>query len=133
MNIKLLYFLPLLLMMSFTFCSCNASNGDSSQPPIKVVNIDQAKKMIETQPNLIVIDVRTPEEAAEGKIANALVIDVRNSNFEKEVSKLDKSKDYLVYCRSGARSSKATSIMKNLGFTSVANMEVGYLSWKQKY
>jgi phage shock protein E len=79
--------------------------------------------------SIIILDVRTPEEFAQGHIAGSINIDVSNSNFIPEVSKLDKTKTYAVYCRSGNRSEVATAEMEKLGFTSLYNMTGGAIDW----
>lgn len=68
-----------------------------------------------------VIDVRTAEEYAEGHLQNALNIDVQSAAFTEEISKLDTSGTYVVYCRSGNRSKAAIETMKSLGFTKLIN------------
>lgn len=69
-----------------------------------------------------VLDVRTAEEFREDHVPSALNLDVLEKSFKNEVSKLDRSKTYAVYCRSGARSSNAKSIMTGLGFKNVINL-----------
>lgn len=64
-----------------------------------------------------VIDVRTPAEYAGGHLEGALNIDVQGMNFAAEVEALDKTADYVIYCRSGNRSGQAISQMQSLGFT----------------
>jgi len=64
-----------------------------------------------------VIDVRTPAEYAGGHLEGALNIDVQGMNFASEVEALDKTADYVIYCRSGNRSGQAISQMQSLGFT----------------
>lgn len=71
---------------------------------------------------ITVIDARTPSEYAEGHVAGALNIDVMGSAFRSEILKLDKSKAYKVYCRSGNRSGQAQTIMQSLGFIDVENL-----------
>jgi rhodanese-related sulfurtransferase len=100
------------------------------QPTIKIVDVEGAKKLIAEHPQLIVIDVRTPEEHAEGALPNALNVDVKNDNFEEEINKYDKSAEYLMHCRSGSRSMLASEIMIKNGFKNVTNMDGGYLAWK---
>ncbi|RYZ69648.1 MAG: rhodanese-like domain-containing protein [Proteobacteria bacterium] len=68
-----------------------------------------------------VIDVRTPEEFSESHVVGAQNIDVQNSSFKEQIQKLDKSKKYVLYCRSGKRSGKAKAEMKALGFKEVEN------------
>lgn len=69
----------------------------------------------------IIIDVRTPGEFAGGHLEGALNIDVQSPDFAAQVSQLDPTKDYFIYCRSGNRSGQAISQMSNMGFTSMIN------------
>lgn len=74
-------------------------------------------------------DVRTPEEYADGHIANAVNIDVLNDNFQAEALKsLPKEKTIALYCRSGRRSKKAATILAQNGYT-VVELNSGYLGW----
>lgn len=72
--------------------------------------------------NFIVLDVRTAEEYSTGHIKNSSNIDFLKSDFKEQVLKLDKTKSYKLYCRSGNRSAKALSLMKSLGFTDIENL-----------
>ncbi len=80
--------------------------------------------------SFIIIDVRTPEEFANEHIENALNLDYYSDKFRDELNKLDKEKTYLIYCRSGNRSGKALSTMKELAFREVYNMLGGIIQWK---
>lgn len=71
---------------------------------------------------LVVLDVRTQGEYNEGHVAGTLLIDFHGSDFKEQVSKLDKTKTYKVYCRSGNRAGQALNLMKSLGFTDVENL-----------
>jgi len=77
-----------------------------------------------------VIDVRTKPEFDNGHIKNAVNIDIYG-NFEVEVSKLDREKTYLVYCRTGSRSRMVLSIMESLGFN-ILHLQDGILEWEDK-
>lgn len=66
-----------------------------------------------------VIDVRTAEETSSGYLEGALLIDINGGQFDSEVAKLDKSANYVVYCRSGNRAGQAVEKMKAAGFTGV--------------
>ena len=80
--------------------------------------------------NAFLLDVRTLEEVEEGIIPNAVHIDIYGGQeFLNELEKLDKSKNYYVYCRSGARSGKACQIMEQMGFENAYNLEGGILQW----
>jgi rhodanese-related sulfurtransferase len=81
--------------------------------------------------NAIILDVRTPEEVEDGYIPNATNIDIYlGQEFINEIEKLDKSKSYYVYCRSGNRSGQACAIMNSLGFESAYNLEGGFIDWE---
>jgi phage shock protein E len=73
----------------------------------------------------IVLDVRTLAEFNAGHVAGSMLIDFREADFEENVKKLDKDKIYYVYCRSGNRSTQATTLMKNLGFKNIYNVKDG--------
>jgi len=80
--------------------------------------------------SFIIIDVRTPEEFANEHIENAVNLDYYSEKFRDELNKLDKEKTYLIYCRSGNRSGKALSMMRELGFREAYNMLGGIIQWK---
>ena len=64
-----------------------------------------------------VIDVRTPEEVAAGHLHGSLHIDIQGSDFASKMNELDKSANYVVYCRSGNRAGAAIEWMTENGFT----------------
>lgn len=96
----------------------------------QTVAIAEFKQRME-KGDAILLDVRTPDEYAEGHLAGSTNLDYENPNFPEELKKLDKSKPYLVYCRSGRRSDAAMQLMKENGFTSVTNLEGGIAGWQQ--
>ena len=69
----------------------------------------------------IIIDVRTPAEYATGHLDGALNIDVQSADFAAQISELDPSQPYFIYCRSGNRSGQAISQMANMGFGLMIN------------
>ena len=78
---------------------------------------------------VITLDVRTPDEFAEGHVEGARLIDFQSGNFENEIAALDKNATYAVYCRSGNRSGQAVKVMQDAGFTNVFNMNGGVIEW----
>ena len=85
---------------------------------------------LQSDTNAVILDVRTEEEVDEGYIPNAVHIDFyMGQGFIEEVEKLDKSKSYYVYCRSGNRSGQACTIMNQLGFNSAYNLMGGFMEW----
>jgi rhodanese-related sulfurtransferase len=84
----------------------------------------------EKDTNTLVIDVRSPEEVADGFIPGTdLFINFFDGNFQDQLQKLDKTKTYIVYCHSGNRSAKAANVMQQLGFTTIYNLQGGISSW----
>lgn len=81
--------------------------------------------------NSFILDVRTEEEVEEGYIPGSKNIDIyKGQGFIEELEKLDKSKNYYVYCRSGNRSGQACAIMNSIGFKNTYNLEGGFMSWE---
>ncbi len=80
--------------------------------------------------NFVIIDVRTPEEYADGHIEEAINFDYYSEAFRDELNKLDKDKTYLIYCRTGKRSRAAADIMQELGFGNGYNMLGGIVQWE---
>jgi rhodanese-related sulfurtransferase len=120
------------LLLILINVNCNFSKDQTTKDgSLTTVNLNtsQAKDIISSDSNLIILDVRTPEEYADGKIANAINIDVEDESFKSKVTQLDKSKSYLVYCKAGSRSANAVSIMHELGFTKIYNLTNGYDDW----
>jgi len=88
-------------------------------------------KKLSEDSNAVILDVRTPEEIEEGIIKGAMHIDIYTGQaFVDELQKLDKSKNYYVYCRSGNRSGQACAIMNSLGFDNAYNLQGGVLEWE---
>jgi rhodanese-related sulfurtransferase len=77
------------------------------------------------------IDVRTPQEFRENRIANAQNMDYRNANFRHQIEQLDKNKPVLIYCQRGVRSRSALEIFKEAGFKTVYDLEGGIVAWLQ--
>lgn len=84
----------------------------------------------ESNADFVILDVRTPEEYATERIAGSVLLDFYADDFEDELDELDKSKTYLVYCRSGNRSSQSMTIMEDLGFIKIYDMGGGINQWK---
>ena len=78
---------------------------------------------------ITVIDVRTPEEVAEGKIIGATNINIFDADFADRIGQYDKSNTYAMVCRSGARSGQACMHMDSIGFENINNVQGGMMSW----
>ena len=109
--------------------SCNAQSSDNA---FKSVEVEEFAKVI-ADTSVIRLDVRTPEEYAEGHIDNAINIDVKNDSLEsKALSTLPKDKTIALYCRSGRRSKNAAKILSAHGYI-VVELNSGYNGWKKSF
>lgn len=97
---------------------------------IQVLSIPQFEKMSSKRKSKI-LDVRTPEEVAEGHLIGSSTVNFLSPNFSKEVQALNKNKTYLLYCRSGTRTRKAADAMQKMGFKHVYMLEGGITAWKE--
>jgi rhodanese-related sulfurtransferase len=98
----------------------------------KDVSASDAKKLIEknlSNKNFHIIDVRTADEFSQGHIENATNIDFYQSDFASKISALDRSSIYLIYCRTGGRSTKALDVFKQYNFKEVYNLIGGYTEY----
>ena len=82
-------------------------------------------------PGFVLLDVRTPKEFGEERIRGAVMVDYKSPSFRDEMAKLDRSKTYLVYCRTGHRTEGAAKVMRELGFKNVSLLADGITGWKK--
>lgn len=115
-----------IVLIALSLFTCK-SQSDS----IHSISVDEAKTMIEGNDQLIIVDARTPEEFADGHLDGAINVDVKADDFTEQILKMSKEESYLVYCRSGKRSTKASNIMADQGFKTLYNMDGGYLAWTE--
>ncbi|RFP65045.1 rhodanese-like domain-containing protein [Hymenobacter lapidiphilus] len=94
--------------------------GAISLATVPVASIDEVKKTLR-QPNVVLLDVRTPEEYATGHLPGAGNVDFRAPDLAAQLQKLDPSKTYVLYCASGNRSNKTAVLMQEKGFKHVVN------------
>jgi rhodanese-related sulfurtransferase len=99
---------------------------------MKNLNVQEFKTAIESNPNAVIIDVRSPEEEIEGKIEKSINLNIMEQSFPAKVMDLDKTKEYYIYCRSGARSASACQFMEKQGFNA-HNLEGGIQAWNAEH
>ncbi|MCC8360704.1 rhodanese-like domain-containing protein [Salinimicrobium sediminilitoris] len=98
---------------------------------MKEINQEEWREKIAEDNDAVILDVRTEQEVEEGYIPGAKVIDIyKGQEFIDEIDKLDKSKNYYVYCRSGSRSGQACTIMDQKGFKNTYNLLGGFSQWE---
>ncbi len=114
--------------------SCTLFASSKGQIKNEIVTLDEksyAEKLKQTKkPQLI--DVRTPEEFASGKIDNATNINILSNDFTSKSKLLDRTKPVFVYCRSGARSLRAAENLAKMGFKKIYNLGGGIIKWNAK-
>lgn len=125
-----------LLFTVFVFLTSISGISQTTEKQTKttgVFNVDvtQFKKLVDSKKGLI-LDVRTPEEWAEGTIANAQKINYYDKDFADKVEHLDKNTPVLIYCKRGGRSSSAAEILKEKGFVKIFNLTGGINAWIDK-
>ncbi len=120
-----------ILSISFLLITLACKNGtptsSTDDSVSEIVDIDLFSKLMMKDHQLI--DVRTPEEFAEGYISNAKNINYRSPDFKSQIISLDKSKPVLVYCKSGGRSAKSAAIFQENGFGKVYDLKGGITAW----
>ncbi len=124
--LKLLFSLALVLHVSCTGGSAFTNENISN------ITVDEAYRLISEKAgraDFVILDIRTPGEYLSGHIEGAVNIDYSSPAFKDDLKKLDRSLEYLVYCRSGNRSARAMPVFSELGFKKVYNMTGGTVEW----
>jgi rhodanese-related sulfurtransferase len=114
------YLLSLIALLSLTL--------SATADEVKHVVSKDAAALI-AKGDIVVLDVRTADEFAEGHIKGAKNIDFLDSNFKAAAAKLDKSKTYLVHCQAGGRSTKSLEPLKELGIKNLIHLDDGFGGW----
>jgi len=83
----------------------------------------------QSNPAFVILDVRTPAEYGQGHIAGAQLLNYKSAQFSAGLDQLDKTKTYLVYCRTGNRSSRALQLMETKGFGKIYHLSAGIMDW----
>ena len=129
----LLVFQPFIVQYSsISGASLNAWGAERPQPfgtilPKDAFDLIQQNK---GNPDFVLIDIRTPEEFMSGYIEGAVNINYHDNDFIEKLDKLDKNKTYLIYCRTGRRSSDTINVMKRLKFNEVYRILGDIVRWK---
>ncbi|MEM8940223.1 MAG: rhodanese-like domain-containing protein [Bacteroidota bacterium] len=116
-------------IMNVALISCDLKTSGNE---VESVSTSQTLEMIKSENNVVVLDVRTPEEYSAGHISTAININIYDEDFANKVGKLDKDKTYIVHCAANVengRSHKSIQIMKDLGFANLMSMEGGFAAW----
>lgn len=127
------------LFFTWVFVACQTQTDSSNDKqaltqqvaPYQDLSVGAFKAKL-SDPEIILMDVRTPEETADGKIEGAMELDFRSPDFAQKLDELDKEKTYLIYCRSGNRSGQACDMMAKKGFKKLYNLDGGFMAWSSE-
>jgi thioredoxin len=119
--------LIILSVATMVFTSCTSGQTQNSSTNLSATEFAAKIKELPSSP---IVDVRTPEEFSKGHLQNAKNYDWNGSDFQQQVSSLDKSQPVFVYCLSGGRSSSAASQMRADGFSQVYELNGGIMKWR---
>ena len=117
-----------ILLFTLTLFS---SGVEAKNTKYKNVNTAAFKRQI-AKTQIVLIDLRTPEEYETEHLENAKMIDFKSEDFEEEITKLPKDIPLCIYCRSGHRSGETMKILKKEGFIKVYNLKGGINAWREK-
>lgn len=108
--------------------ACGGSTATDST--LELTSVGDVAEIVASPPaDLVVLDIRTPEEFASGHLAGAINVDYYASDFEAQLRELDLTARYVMYCNSGNRSSNALPLMDAIGFTEVYELDGGIQAW----
>ena len=128
------------LVCSVAVFSCDRpSSTDNSESKllgdsqiIRSIDSRGAKSLLDSDEEIILLDVRTPEEYEEGHLAGAKNINFHDSNFAKQIKQLNPNQKYMLYCAVGGRSGKSLKIMEEMGFKEVYNVSEGFKELREQ-
>ncbi len=104
-------------------------NSSEKSELVENLSASEFEQKLNDDNNAMLIDVRTQLEHHSGRIPNSILIDIYSPTFLSEINKLDRAKNYYLYCRSGNRSYIAGQQMKKMGFREVYNLQPGIIGW----
>ena len=124
--------LIIMLLISLSLFGLTACGDKTENPPTyEQITAEQAKTIMDTEKDYVIIDARTEEEFAERHIENAILIPEYEIAERAEKELPDKEQVILVYCRSGRRSKIASEELVKLGYTNVKEFG-GIIDWPYK-
>ena len=124
----------ILLFNIVLISGCRQPTTQTIFVPVPTITVSDADKLISENvgnQDFVILDVRTPDEYTARHITGAIDISYESAQFKNDVDKLDRNKQYLVYCQTGVNSATAAQIMAGLGFKDVQDITGGYAAWVQ--
>jgi thioredoxin 1 len=113
----------LVTILIFSACSKRQIHGNLSA--------DSFLEKIKKDSSIYLIDVRTPKEYTKGHLASAKNINWKGTDFDEQISTLNKNKTVMVYCMKGKRSTAAAEYLRAQGFKEVYQLDGGFKQWRE--
>jgi rhodanese-related sulfurtransferase len=118
-------------LLAITILAAGSVAAQTEGTVVKNVTPDEAEKALKERKDIVVLDIRTPDEFKAGHIAGAKNIDFKSDDFAKQVATLDKSKTYIVHCGGGGRSTRSLTAFKEQKFSSILHLDKGFKAWEK--
>ncbi|MGI9532173.1 rhodanese-like domain-containing protein [Lutimonas sp.] len=132
MKIKKSHYLFIaLLSISLVSCGQKQKKGSATEEAETTISLISPSELNNRNEDILIIDVRTPEEFASGHLENSVNIDYKADNFEELVGELDRNQDVYVYCKVGGRSGRSAKVLEDLGFKKVYDLDGGIIAWEK--
>ncbi|HEX2899996.1 MAG TPA: rhodanese-like domain-containing protein [Bacteroidia bacterium] len=137
-NLLIAFFSLFLLSVG---CQAQQETGPDKSPAtvaaplerVQLISPAEASKLMATDARMQILDVRTPEEVADGMIKGATAINWFDADFAaKAEATFDKALPVIVYCKVGGRSAQASEVLRTRGFATVYNIQDGFVRWKSE-
>jgi rhodanese-related sulfurtransferase len=109
-----------------------ATTAPTTAPSVRAVSPAEFQQLRNSHPDYLLLDVRTPEEFAAGHLDGATLMNIRSPDFADKVAALPRDKTYLVYCRTGLRSTLACQKLAATGLPAY-NLQGGITAWRQSH
>ena len=121
-------FTAIALSATLVLGACGGSTATDSK--LELTSAADVAEIVDAPPaDLVILDIRTPEEFSAGHLAGAINIDYYAADFEAQLSGLDLNVPYVMYCNSGNRSANALPLMDSIGFEEVYELDGGIQAW----
>ena len=126
---KTVFKFTLLMFVVVAAFGCNNKKPSKTATQFGEINVITPTDFKEKSVGQIIVDVRTPQEFAEGHIEGAVNINFFDKTFLEQISKFDKNEPIFLYCKSGGRSNSASKKVADKGFVEVYDLQGGVVNW----
>ncbi len=127
------------ILLALSVFACSSSDSQNTTPDTPkttepkaqdgVLSAEEFAKLLETQSNAQLVDVRTADEFAGGHLRGAKNLDYLSGELNSGLGQLDRERPVMLYCKKGGRSAKSYKLLKKAGFKTVYDLEGGYTEW----